>query len=375
MEKEVVARERSAAAKPVKRPSEKPPSTAFALVTGIPGQVSCVYCNQSHVAESCPTVKSVGDRRQILRTTGRCFVCLKRRHVSRDCHSSTRCSKCNGRHHTSLCFNGRAPAGNATSTVQSTQQRHTQQPGDSTTLYVNTHATILLQTAKVVVKNGDSLAHEARAILDLGSQRSYVTASLRQTLKLKVIRSEALVIKGFGSERAVSSQCDIVEVRIAIRAGGYMKLLAVVVPHICDPVHAQPITFAKSNYQHLANLELADPGEHSGELNIDILVGSDHYWDVVTGRVIRGPDGPVATDTRFGWVLSGPIQGTFQDTTTLTVVSTGSTHLLRIGAQVEQNSLNKELKRFWEIESLGILKEEPTVKEVHPTNHLQARKV
>ena len=89
---------------------------------------------------------------------------------------------------------------------------------------MNTHATILLQTAKVVVKNGDSLAREARAILDLGSQRSYVTASLRQTLKLKVIRSEALVIKGFGSERAVSSQCDIVEVRIAIRAGSYWLL-------------------------------------------------------------------------------------------------------------------------------------------------------
>ena len=62
-------------------------------------------------------------------------------------------------------------------------------------------------------------------------------------------------------------------------------------------------------------------------------------------------------------MLSGPIQGTFQDTTTLTIVSTSSTHLLRIGAQAEQNSLDKELKRFWEIESLGILKEEATIKE------------
>ena len=37
----------------------------------------------------------------------------------------------------------------------------------------------------------------------------------------------------------------------------------------------------------LENLELAEPGEPSGELNIDILVGSDHYWDVATGRVIH----------------------------------------------------------------------------------------
>ena len=126
----------------------------------------------------------------------------------------------------------------------------------------------------------------------------------------------------------------------------------------------------------MANLELADPGEHSGELNIDILVGSDHYWDVVTGRVIRGSDGPVGTDTRFGWVLSGPIQGTFQDSTTLTDVSTGSTHLLRIGAQVEQNSLIQGAEEVlgeritWNPEggTYGQGK-------VHPTNHLQARKV
>ena len=40
---------------------------------------------------------------------------------------------------------------------------------------------------------------------------------------------------------------------------------------------------------------------------MDILVGLDHCWDLITGRVQRGTHGPVAIDTRLGWALSGPI--------------------------------------------------------------------
>ena len=32
----------------------------------------------------------------------------------------------------------------------------------------------------------------------------------------------------------------------------------------------------------------------------------DHYWDVVTGGIIRGIDGPVAISSNLGWLLSGP---------------------------------------------------------------------
>ena len=127
--------------------------------------------------------------------------------------------------------------------------------------------------------------------------------------------------------------------KIVLKTGGFLGLLAVVVPHICDPVQTQPIAFARGAYQHLANLELADPGETSGELEVDLLVGCDHYWSIVTGRVIRGPSGSVATETQFGWVLSGPIQGTFEDTMTLSVVSTSSTHLLRVDTTHDTSTL------------------------------------
>ena len=105
-------------------------------------------------------------------------------------------------------------------------------------------------------------------------------------------------------------------------------------------------------------MELADSGDLSGELEIDILVGSDHYWEVVTGRIIRGASGPAAVETKLGWVLSGPVEGAAQENTAINFIST---HSLRVDAFTEQHSLQEALKRSWELESLGILKDEQSV--------------
>ena len=39
---------------------------------------------------------------------------------------------------------------------------------------------------------------------------------------------------------------------------------------------------------------------------MDKLIGSDFYWDLVTGGTIQGQCGPMAINTKLGWVLSGP---------------------------------------------------------------------
>lgn len=113
LEREVEARERSAGALPSRNPVTKSPHTALSLMTGASIQVSCVYCSQPHSSTSCRTVTDLEERKCLLRTGGRCYVCLKRHHISRNCRSSTRCSHCRGRHHTSICSgsNSRAERG------------------------------------------------------------------------------------------------------------------------------------------------------------------------------------------------------------------------------------------------------------------------
>ena len=90
--------------------------------------------------------------------------------------------------------------------------------------------------------------------------------------------------------------CDVVQLNMK----GY------VVPMICSPLQKQAVKFAVDSYSHLKALQLADDGDLVSTPEIDILVGADFHWHIVTGNVIRGENGLVAMETKFGCVLSGP---------------------------------------------------------------------
>ena len=42
-------------------------------------------------------------------------------------------------------------------------------------------------------------------------------------------------------------------------------------------------------------------------VSIDVLIGSDYYWDIIMSESIRADYGPTAINSKFGWVLSGPV--------------------------------------------------------------------
>ena len=109
-----------------------------------------------------------------------------------------------------------------------------------------------------------------------------------------------------------------------------------------------------STFEHLSGLRLADnPGVGStGE--VELLIGSDHYWELATGRVSRGSCGPIAVETKLGWVLSGPLSCSStagNPPRDLTTLLTGAT---------SQESLDVTLRLFWELESLGITEPSPS---------------
>ena len=64
-------------------------------------------------------------------------------------------------------------------------------------------------------------------------------------------------------------------------------------------------------------------------------------------------------ETKVGWVLSGPA-GPQETTVNLTVTPT---HALRIDTCPIEQSLDDQLRRFWELESLVIMRDEPSVYE------------
>ena len=96
----------------VEKPWLKPkiprdPITAAALFLPERGQANCYFCNHpGHRLFNCTSVTDPEKRKEILKKKGRCFVCMRRGHVSNRCLSEYKCKKWFGRHHISVCSGG-----------------------------------------------------------------------------------------------------------------------------------------------------------------------------------------------------------------------------------------------------------------------------
>lgn len=75
-------------------------------------------CKGGHAHQDCANVKSVEERRQLLRKYGRCFICARKGHISHDCRSKLTCNVCMGKYHVSICYQGNSTQGDQFSSAQ-----------------------------------------------------------------------------------------------------------------------------------------------------------------------------------------------------------------------------------------------------------------
>ena len=90
--------------------------------------------------------------------------------------------------------------------------------------------------------------------------------------------------------------------------------------------------------------------------HIKLLIGSDFYWAFVTENLRLGKVGePVGVESKFGWLLNGPVPKQQSVSTNLSFANENSSHVLFCNAQNSVgNHLDKKLHCFWDLESLGI---------------------
>ena len=377
VEEELTARERTTSSAPTtttfsRRGQDKDKSrpTATSLFAGAQSQApapACCYCQNPHPSIDCSTVPSASARRQVLRTSGRCFNCLRKGHLGRDCRSANRCRKCKKKHHSSIC-EGLFPDQQHVPTVQPGPAQPANVPSShlnpdappyiatptSSDICSNNRRMVLLQTARARVHNPSDphRTMEVRLLLDGGSQRSYITDRVRKLLALEPSGEDRLSIAAFGSHREKPRVCSIVNVGLAMKGYPNMHLSLFVVPMICEPLAGQPISACIEENRHLASLDLADFSDGTSSLEVDILIGSDYYWSLVTGGVCRGNSGPIAIHTKLGWVLSGSIPLRESEQSSVNLITT---HVLRADSlQPDLEPLDDALRSFWELESLGI---------------------
>ncbi|KAH8330128.1 hypothetical protein KR067_011209, partial [Drosophila pandora] len=306
--------------------------------------VLCALCGVSaHELPACPKFCAlpIEERYDEVRRLARCFVCLEDGHLARGC-SASRCSTCNHRHHILLHPRGQVSPARVSRPIGAVAGAN---PSRSINPVMNQDRNaelVLLPTANVLVcgRSGDFLP--CRALLDSGSQVHLISSRLANELQLG--RSKcSTTVAGFGGAGFETDGASV-NVFLKSRLSTYsVEIEAVVASHITDYQPSQDID--ASGWKIPGNMDLADPNFHKTQ-RVDLLIGAGLFFDLLSaGQIQLGHGLPIAQNTRFGWVFSGH-GGLSRDVSALCGREDNPWNNLC------NNSIDKNLKKFWSLEEV-----------------------
>ena len=339
LEKEVKRRERSQ----VFVPEEQEPysvATGSALASSSSQRPSssssssrpgCVWCQGPHPIFRCPALLelSKAKRKSTLMLAGYCIKCFHK--PSKDSPHSfkacqVRCRKCNGNHDMFLCDthnNKKTNDHEKTATVATS----------SSASPSSVPSAVLLQTMQIYVE-GEKGKIKVNALFDTGADRTYICDSVVQKIKPRWVQTKPLAFAAFGADQLSPAEDRHVYALALSGGSGRVQVEATSIKNICVPVRQHSIP---SHLMNMPNVVTIPAGE---SLKIDLLIGLDNYWRVMTGKIKYLTPDLVMQKSVLGEVVSGSVplnQGKEEQS---------SSHQLFC---CEQNMQN-----FWDLESIGI---------------------
>ncbi|GBL77967.1 hypothetical protein AVEN_143292-1 [Araneus ventricosus] len=202
---------------------------------------------------------------------------------------------------------------------------------------------VLLQTCDVKIRI-DTKVTRARLLLDNGSMRSFVDKDIACKLKLPVIRRESLSVYTFGNKSPIKKTFDVVRIVLENREKPdfSVKIEALVTEQISGSDLPSSNLKAEIVQKYLEGFQLADSCSKG---KVAVLVGADYYHNIVLGGIRRLKGQLVATETIFGWCLIGRDSDVRDVSVSLNII-------------IEEDLISGLIKKFWELESLGIAENE-----------------
>ncbi|XP_065927673.1 uncharacterized protein [Magallana gigas] len=267
----------------------------------------------------------------IVKQKSLCFNCLGTHRV-KDCPSERNCKKCGKRHHTYLCNGLRETTHDPTGyekAIPSSVALHASSVANTQTIF---------KTATAKVTSGKTVM-TTNILFDEGSQRSFITKELAENLNLKYTGTETLTIAAFGGKEMMRTLKTSTLYLIG-DSGEKIQIQVVVVPGIAAKVHTYHVPI--KNLPYLKHLKFAHSYDGT-PFDISLLIGVDHYWDIVGNDIIRGP-GPVAVSSKIGYPLSGPTHSN---------VKHNHVSSYNVLSYLRPEELN--LEKFWKMEDLETL--------------------
>ncbi|XP_018577341.1 uncharacterized protein LOC108915711 [Anoplophora glabripennis] len=317
-----------------KKKSAKDLSTATAAGLLNACVAKCIFCAGCHSSDMCFKAQKMGydEKKNIIAEKKACFKCLKVGHQLRKCRSRLRCVVCGQSHAPLMCQS-------LPSIKQESDGAKAKDAGGDQVMTNQTSKQVFLQTLRITLK-GATGTRKVRALIDSGSQRSYILKTTALALGLKPKRIEKIVHCLFGGQMSTDTHYCY---DVAMVNGKYTKNFeALDQPYICNevaPIFNGPwMEEFKRLGVSISDSENSDP--------IELLLGADIVGSLYTGRLHKIQCGLTAMETNLGWTVMGRVSGSnIRSNETMTVLSLFA---------------NPSIADLWQLDVLGI--QEPTEK-------------
>ncbi|XP_064653107.1 uncharacterized protein LOC135503463 [Lineus longissimus] len=147
----------------------------------------CWDCSGDHPLKSCPQFKgkSFKQKRELVRNNKLCIICLAKGHFIQDCKSSYNCQVCQGRHHTLLHRSD-------TDKPKMDNTEKTKSKSYAVIRSSNTKVALHVVPIKLVGPESDTI--QTYALLDTGSEESFIDKEIARRLKIKEGKTENMSI-------------------------------------------------------------------------------------------------------------------------------------------------------------------------------------
>lgn len=315
-------------------------------------QLTCYYCKKGHTIYHCGDFLQLTplQRETEVIKRGLCSNCLKPSHKVEQCKMSN-CKKCGKRHNSLLHIdklvtkgkNDQANVNNSNNEIlPSRSMIEGNNTGSCNIASAQSHFA-LLSTAVVYVKNSEGSFDRCRVLLDNGAQNSFVTERLCKRLKLQLRPIEFSII-GVGQKETQVNYSTKIELK-SCNSSFNKGVFCLVLPEITGDLPT--ISFDKERIKIPDNLitELADPCFNE-KGSIDILLGSDIFWEILGTNKITLDCGLILYNTRLGYIMSGNVS-VLRNKVISVNNSINCTQILNY------QTLEDNLVRFWQIEEIN----------------------
>lgn len=324
-------------------------------------ETQCTYCTKQHYICHCTEFSQldIEQRKDFVKNNGLCFNCLIKGHSIKFCRQTTVCKKCGRRHHTLLHENARTNFNEPESTQVAVNTTTELEPEGEDSQIVSMKATtsnlVVLATAVIGVKDKRGIMHKLRALVDQGSQATFVTESVAQTLGLKKHNLPA-TITGIGNAPVFTKHAVDLEIHSPIDNKYVTKVNAHVIKGLTQSLPTGE--FNTDDWPQLKKLELSD-STFNKTGPIDVLLGADVYAVILLDGLHKHKN-LMAQNSMLGWLISG---------SALQKIS--NSHSLNVVVNKTLVQIDQTLRKFWETEEYSCHEAPITLEDAKCEDHYQ----